>query len=246
LSVFLGASPAAAKKARVELNASGQPESPEERKERIMKERKEYEERRKQIEEKEKELIAGKEVKEAEMGSNLRGDYYYPTARKRYLPRVKRAYDELVPIRAELAANSADWDKINVYAKGHGDVSSALKLYVSALGGGGLSISSTFMGDMKTHAEEFDNAYKEFVEGVKGKKVPKALSAAEGMESALLAWREAGKPVGLTNDDWGVGEIPDCKRGVPGAGTGKMSQCATGSSFGNANPNLYNRNIKSE
>eukprot|EP00961_Rhodomonas_salina_P207690 2803138-Rhodomonas_salina.1 len=51
------------------------------------------------------------------MGSNLRGDYYYPTARKRYLPRVKRAYDELVPIREELANKSEDWDKIKTYAK---------------------------------------------------------------------------------------------------------------------------------
>lgn len=29
--------------------------------------------------------------------------------------------------------------------------------------------------------------------------------------------------MGLQNDDWGVGEIPDCKRGVPGQGAGKLS-----------------------
>eukprot|EP00961_Rhodomonas_salina_P005391 72824-Rhodomonas_salina.1 len=61
VGLFLGVSPAHAKKARVELNANGQPETPEERRERVLKERKEYEDRRKAIEEKEKELMAGKE-----------------------------------------------------------------------------------------------------------------------------------------------------------------------------------------
>ncbi len=42
---------------------------------------------------------------------------------------------------------------------------------------------------------------------------------------------QAGKPAGLTNDDWGVGEIPDC-RAEEGGGVGKMSKCAVGSSFG--------------
>ena len=39
--------------------------------------------------------MAGKEKTEAEMGSNLRGDYYFPTARKRYLPRIRKA-DEAI------------------------------------------------------------------------------------------------------------------------------------------------------
>jgi hypothetical protein len=30
-----------------------------------------------------------------------------------------------------------------------------------------------------------------------------------------------------------------------GKGTGKMSECAVGASFGNNNPNLYNRNLDS-
>ncbi len=39
--------------------------------------------------------MAGKEKVEAEMGSNLRGDYYFPTARKRYLPRIRKADEAL-------------------------------------------------------------------------------------------------------------------------------------------------------
>jgi hypothetical protein len=47
------------------------------------------------LQEKDKELTAGKEKVEAEMGSNLRGDYYFPTARKRYLPRIRAADEAL-------------------------------------------------------------------------------------------------------------------------------------------------------
>ena len=64
----------------------------------------------------------------------------------------------------------------------------------------------------------------------------------ETLKADLLSYRAAGKPVGLTGDDWGVGEVPDCKKEK--GGVGKMSACAVGSSFGNANPNLYNRNVK--
>ncbi len=44
--------------------------------------------------------MAGKERTEAEMGSNLRGDYYFPTARKRYLPRIRKADEALDEVGA--------------------------------------------------------------------------------------------------------------------------------------------------
>lgn len=66
----------------------------------------------------------------------------------------------------------------------------------------------------------------------------------EVLKADLLSYRAAGKPVGLTGDDWGVGDIPDCKK--ESGGKGKMSACAVGSSFGNANPNLYNRNVQKQ
>ncbi|MGB1600551.1 MAG: hypothetical protein ACPIOQ_47850 [Promethearchaeia archaeon] len=56
----------------------------------------------------------------------------------------------------------------------------------------------------------------------------------------------AGKPVGLTGDDWGVGYVPDCTKGRGQSGTGKMSECAVGASFSNNNPNLYTRNVKND
>lgn len=77
---------------------------------------------------------------------------------------------------------------------------------------------------------------------IKSKKDADTVKVLNGLKETLLSYRAAGKPVGLTGDDWGVGDIPDCKSEA--GGTGKMSACAVGSSFGNANPNLYNRNVK--
>mmetsp|Transcript_12938 Transcript_12938/g.20323 ORF Transcript_12938/g.20323 Transcript_12938/m.20323 type:complete len:252 (+) Transcript_12938:3-758(+) len=234
--------PASAGKARKAVAVVGEgEETAAERRARIVAERKEMEERRKEIEEKEAELMAGKEKVEAEMGSNLRGDYYYPTARKRYLPRVKRAYDELQPLLASLQDGTADFAAVAGWIKGSGDVSGPMKLYVSALGGGGLSISSKFMGAMTEATGNYEESLKKLKEAAKKKKTEEALAAAQQCEEFLLAYRQAGKPAGLTGDDWGVGEIPDCSKG---SGTGKMSACAVGSSFSNANPNIYKRNIR--
>lgn len=187
--------------------------------------------------------MAGKEKVEAEMGSNLRGDYYFPTARKRYLPRIRKADEALDEVIANLNGPSPDFGKLAIFVKGPGDVASALKLYVSALTGGGLSISSKFMENMRAAAAEYDRAYPLLKAAGERKDATGASEAADALKASLQAYRTAGKPVGLTNDDWGVGEIPDC-RNEPGGGAGKMSKCAVGSSFGNANPNLYMRNVK--
>jgi len=212
-------------------------ETREERKERKRREREEYRAKAAEMEAKAKALSEGKEVKEAEMGSNLRGDYYYPTARKRYLPRIKLAYDTLEQNGDDIKALIAAQDKV--------DVAGPMQLYVSALSGGGLSISASFMSSMKAAGSDYEVAYRELAQVLKKKNKKDLAKAVEKAKQSLLAYREAGKPVGLTGDDWGVGEIPDCKA-EGGGGVGKMSKCAVGSSFGNANPNLYNRNIKNK
>lgn len=187
--------PAAAKKARGEvkqqlLDDNGNPETLEERKARIKEERKRIDEARKAAEEKAKSFEAENGVANVEMGSNLRGDYYFPTARKRYLPRVKRAYDELVKVEALVdEEDSTPWDRLESFAKGPGDAGSALKLYASALAGGGLSISGNFMSNMKTQAEGYDNAFKLFQTALKAKNADKASESLESMKSALLAYR---------------------------------------------------------
>lgn len=244
LGGMVNVAPASAKKARGGgppqlLDDDGNPETPEERKARYKAARQASDDARKAAEEKAKAYEAENGVATTEMGSNLRGDYYYPTARKRYLPRVRKAYEELVKVESE----PDDWEKLGKFAKGPGDAASALKLYVSALGGGGLSISGNFMSNMKSAADTYEDKFKTFQSAIESKNSDKASAALEDMKGALLAYREAGKPVGLTGDDWGVGAVPNCKRGTKG--TGKLSECAVGASFGNNNPNLYSRNLDS-
>ena len=183
--------PASAKRANAPvkqlLDDDGNPETPEERKARFKEARKKSDEARKAADEKAKQFEAENGVANVEMGSNLRGDYYFPTARKRYLPRVKRAYDELVKV--EDAPDEGDWGKLEAFAKGPGDVGSALKLYASALGGGGLSIGAKFMDKMKGHGETYDSTFKSLQAAIKAKDAAKASSTLGELKSALLAYR---------------------------------------------------------
>jgi len=216
LSGAVNVAPASAKRARappVLQDPDGNPETPEERKARVKAERQAADEARKAADAKAKEYEAENGVAQTEMGSNLRGDYYYPTARKRYLPRVRKAYEELVKV--EDAPNSGEWAKLELYAKGPGDAGSALKLYASALAGGGLSISGNFINTMKVAADKYDETFKTFQAAIKAKDASKASASLGDLKASLLAYREAGKPVGLTGDDWGVGAVPNCQRYVP-------------------------------
>ncbi|EKX55533.1 hypothetical protein GUITHDRAFT_149817, partial [Guillardia theta CCMP2712] len=197
-SFLLHADPAAAKKARSTLVApDGTVETIEERKARIAKEREEMEKRRQELDQKAKAFEEENGPVQVEMGSNLRGDYYFPTARKRYLPRVKGAYDGLQETIQTIQEASPDWKTVEQFAKGPADVTGAMKLYVSALGGGGLSIQSKFMEAMGKAADEYDRDYKDFKQAVSKKDSSKAVSIAKSMQSALLAYRSAGKPAGL-------------------------------------------------
>lgn len=74
----------ASKEARQLFDDEGNPETIEERKARYKREREAIDENRKAAESKAKTYEAENGVANTEMGSNLRGDYYYPTARKRY------------------------------------------------------------------------------------------------------------------------------------------------------------------
>jgi len=150
-------------------------------------ERKTADDARKAADAKAKTYEAENGVAKSEIGSTLRGDYYYPTARKRYLPRVRKAYEELEKV--EGAPGAGDWGKLEIFAKGPGDAGSALKLYVSALGGGGLSISGNFMSNMKGAAESYDSKFKTFQVALKSKDATKTSSALGDMKTALVAYR---------------------------------------------------------
>lgn len=161
---------------------------------------------------------------EKEIESNLRGQYYYPTARKRYLPRVKLAW-ECIP-SVEDAVRSSQWGLVKELSTGPlTDAFLPMKLYASSLGGGGLNINSKFIEKMTKEAESYEKALKKLATAVKKKDSSLALNTLTDMKGFIDKYRVLGH---IEADDFGIGEIPMDKR--------------VGSGFGNNNSVLYRKN----
>lgn len=184
--------------------------------------------------EKQRELQAAAERKKAgveeasepemEIESNLRGQYYFPTARKRYLPRVKVAWDTLPD--AEQAVRSNQWSEVAELEKQElRDALLPMRLYASSLAGQGLSISAKFIERMNSQADSYEGALKKLAKAAKKKETPVALETLSVMKDAISKYRQFGH---LESDDFGIGEIPKDAR--------------VGSGFGNNNTALYRRN----
>jgi len=134
---------------------------------------------------------------------NLRSNYYYPTNKKRYLPRIKKCNDAIPE-----AANSIgieDWDAVSDFAlKVADDTILPLKLYTSSLGGQGTNVKVSFTGEMMKNADKFEKSQKLLVKALKKKDQTSASTALEDMASALLAYRTSGRLLGPD----GGGDIP--------------------------------------
>lgn len=134
---------------------------------------------------------------------NLRSNYYYPTNKVRYLPRIKKCSDA-IPAAAE-AIGKEDWDAVRDFAKVVADDTVLpMQLYVSSLGGGGTNVKVGFAKDMTVAAKSFAKNQKLLVFGVDKKDVAKSSAALEGMAEAMLTYRTSGRLLGPD----GGGDIP--------------------------------------
>lgn len=134
---------------------------------------------------------------------NLRSNYYYPTNKKRYLPRIKKCNDAI-----PLVANSIgieDWDAVSDFAlKVADDTILPMKLYTSSLTGGGTNVKLSFTKDMMNSANKFETGQKQLVKALNKKDRTSASTALEEMATALLTYRTVGKLLGPD----GGGDIP--------------------------------------
>ena len=147
--------------------------------------------------------VIAKPKSESIIEPNLRSNYYYPTNKKRYLPRIKKCNDA-IPDAAE-AIGTGNWDAADEFVnKIADDTILPLKLYTSSLTGGGTNVKVSFTKDMFKAADDFEKAQKELVKAVKKKDQKASSKALEDLSSALSAYRVAGK---LTGPDAG-GDIP--------------------------------------
>mmetsp|Transcript_2498 Transcript_2498/g.5297 ORF Transcript_2498/g.5297 Transcript_2498/m.5297 type:complete len:290 (-) Transcript_2498:174-1043(-) len=143
----------------------------------------------------------GKAVSNSE--PNLRSNYYYPTNKVRYLPRIKKCSDA-IPGAAE-AIGREDWDAVRDFAKVVADDTILpMELYVSSLGGGGTNVKVGFAKDMMTAAKSFKKDQALLVKGLDKKDSAKSSAALEGMAEAMLTYRTSGRLLGPD----GGGDIP--------------------------------------
>lgn len=192
------------------LNSIHEEKTPEEieaEKERVAEERRVRLEKQRELQAAADRRKAGLEqddLKDAEMGTNLRGQYYYPTARKRYLPRVKLAFDSIPD--AEKATRDKKWSVVGDYATNTlMDAVLPMKLYASSLGGGGLSINAKFITEMGKKADAYEGAVNKLSKAAKKKDAPTALASLTDLRYAISEYRKLGK---LESEDFGIGEIP--------------------------------------
>jgi len=134
---------------------------------------------------------------------NLRSNYYYPTNKKRYLPRIKRCNDA-IPEVADAIGN-LDWEAVSDFnSKIADDTILPMRLYTSSLGGGGTNVKVTFTKEMNKAADEFESNQKALTKAIKKKDQSGSSKALEGMATALLAYRTSGRLLGPD----GGGDIP--------------------------------------
>lgn len=205
------------------------PEEKEQEKERIAEERKARLERQKELQAEAERRRLGLEptTQQADLEANLRASYYYPAARKRYLPRVKRALD-LLPVTDNLVT-AGDWSEASALATGAlADAVLPMQLYASSLAGQGLSLAPRFVQRMDDAASTYNEACTKLQKACKKRDSTIARENVKTMLAAVQRYRVEGR---LESDDFGIGEVPLDTR--------------VGSGFSNSNPALYNRNIKS-
>jgi len=134
---------------------------------------------------------------------NLRSNYYYPTNKKRYLPRIKRCNDAIPLVAESIGIN--DWEAVEDFNnKIADDTILPMKLYTSSLTGGGTNVKVSFTKDMMKSAEDFEKNQKALTKAVKKKDQAASSQALEGMAIALLAYRTSGRLLGPD----GGGDIP--------------------------------------
>lgn len=147
---------------------------------------------------------AGSKAKgESNMEPNLRSNYYYPTNKKRYLPRIKKCNDA-IPDAANMIG-AGDWEGAEMFAlKIADDTILPMKLYTSSLLGGGTNVKVAFAKDMTQSAKDFEKAQKALAKAIARKDQEKSSRALEDLSKALFTYRTAGKLLGPD----GGGDIP--------------------------------------
>jgi len=150
-----------------------------------------------------REAVVAQSKGESNFEPNLRSNYYYPTNKKRYLPRIKKCNDA-IPDAASMIGEE-NWEAASNFANNVAeDTILPMKLYTSSLLGGGTNVRVSFAKDMTDAAKDFEKAQKSLAKAIIKKDQQKSSAALEDLSSALLVYRTAGRLLGPD----GGGDIP--------------------------------------
>jgi hypothetical protein len=150
---------------------------------------------------------------ESNFEPNLRSNYYYPTNKKRYLPRIKKC-NESIPGAASMIGDG-NWEAASNFANNIAeDTILPMKLYTSSLLGGGTNVKVTFAKDMTNSAKDFEKAQKALAKAISKQDQKKSSAALEDLSSALLTYRTAGRLLG-----------PDGGRDIPSVDEIRRAAC---------------------
>jgi|NOAtaT_6_FD_contig_91_815882_length_1175_multi_3_in_0_out_0_1 hypothetical protein len=143
----------------------------------------------------------------------LRANYYYPTAKKRYLPRIQLVSNEISSITKSMLDGDVgviNWDAASKFADTTAENAILpLKLYESSLRGQGLSMSNAYAKSMKADAAVFEQKTRELQRAVRDRSVDAALSALTAMNLALTDYRKSGR---LMDDIEEIPSVDDIRR----------------------------------
>jgi hypothetical protein len=128
--------------------------------------------------------------------------YYYPTAKKRYLPRIQKVTEEIVRMPEAIAGQ--DWAAVTAFGKVAENAVLPLQLYVSSLDGQGLSMANSYAKQMKIDALAYEQAYKKFEKALKKQNGEEVLLTVTAMGVAIIDYRTVGR---LRDDD---GNLVSC------------------------------------
>uniref|UniRef100_A0A7S1VBW0 Uncharacterized protein n=1 Tax=Grammatophora oceanica TaxID=210454 RepID=A0A7S1VBW0_9STRA len=147
--------------------------------------------------------VSSKRKEQSAIEPNLRSNYYYPTNKQRYLPRIKKCNDMIGDV--SVAIGNEDWSAVENFAKNVADDTILpMKLYTSSLTGQGTNVKVLYAQTMNADAKEFESNQKVLVKAIAKRNPELASKALEGMATALQDYRVVG---GLTGPDGG-GDIP--------------------------------------
>lgn len=149
----------------------------------------------------------GTAKKSSEIEPTLKGTYYYPTAKKRYLPRITKVTSSIAEVPQFIA--NGQWEEVEAFGKIADNCVLPLQLYVSSLDGQGLSMSNSYAKDMKKDAKIFEEQYKIFEKAVKKKDSDKALASVQAMAVAIVDYRQTGR---LTDEMGNIPSVDEIKR----------------------------------